>query len=239
MLPLLVIPNLKHAHCNVPTHQLQALAMATGDTTILCTHHDPMETLNARIMTRLYPRSVRHACPMLSTTGGREHFHEWLRRPGFHELPWVALGARVMLTANRDISKGAVNGAVGTIVDLEWGAPPAATAYPGQAASIVLAIKVQLQHSGDVLRFTRTRSEYMYADQGRQYIKSTFPLALAYAMTGHKAQGATITGPVVLQVTDAFAPGLMYVMVSRVQTRDQLHLLQRLTPDMFTPMSAI
>ena len=53
---------------------------------------------------------------------------------------------------------------------------------------------------------------------------------------GHKSQGATLTGRTIVHVSSAFCPGLLYVMLSRVTTRDKLHLLQRLTPDMFQPM---
>ena len=53
---------------------------------------------------------------------------------------------------------------------------------------------------------------------------------------GHKSQGATLTGRTIVHVSNAFCPGLLYVMLSRVTTRAKLHLLQRLTPDMFQPM---
>ncbi len=102
----------------------------------------------------------------------------------------------------------------------------------------------------------------MYDTTGHAFIKSTFPLQLAYAMTGHKSQGATLTGSpatgsthtfichsppssprslprtgtTIINVDSAFCPGLLYVMLSRVTHRSQLRLLQPLTPDMFTPM---
>lgn len=68
------------------------------------------------------------------------------------------------------------------------------------------------------------------------YTKRTFPLALAYALTGHKSQGQTLHGLTVLDVEEAFAPGLMYVALSRVQARSNLRLLRPLAPDMFAPM---
>ncbi len=53
---------------------------------------------------------------------------------------------------------------------------------------------------------------------------------------GHKSQGATLTGRTIIHVSQTFCPGLLYVMLSRVQTRSRMHLLQRLTPSMFHPM---
>ena len=57
-----------------------------------------------------------------------------------------------------------------------------------------------------------------------------------WLLAGHKSQGATLTGCTIINVTDAFCAGLLYVMVSRVQTRANLRLIQKLTPDMFKPM---
>ena len=55
-------------------------------------------------------------------------------------------------------------------------------------------------------------------------------------MTGHKAQGATLTGTTIIKVDSAFCPGLLYVMLSRVTDRRHLRILTPLTPAMFVPM---
>ena len=47
---------------------------------------------------------------------------------------------------------------------------------------------------------------------------------------------ATIEGDVILDVRSAFAPGLLYVMLSRVRCRKQLWIVGKLTPSMFTPI---
>lgn len=214
---------------------VQAMGLAQHDTTILCTHHAPMAALNASIMASLYGRTCE-PCPLTSNTKGHSDLHEWLAKPGFHDLTCVAEGCRVMLTSNRDIARGAVNGATGVVHKIERGAPSPCTHYEGQPSNIVTAVHVRLDHSNDIMRFSRTKCEFDYKHHGKKYVKSSFPLALAYAITGHKAQGATLTGTTVIHVTDVFCPGLMYVMLSRVQTRAQLRLLQPLTPDMFQPM---
>jgi hypothetical protein len=60
---------------------------------------------------------------------------------------------------------------------------------------------------------------------------------LGYAMIGHKSQGATLQNNVAVHVQDAFCAGLMYVMLSRVPSRDRLRIVGCLTPDMFKPLS--
>ncbi len=63
-------------------------------------------------------------------------------------------------------------------------------------------------------------------------------MQLAYAITGHKSQGATLTGPTIVHMQSAFTPGLLYVMLSRVTNRDKLRIVSDgpLSPDLFVPM---
>lgn len=79
-------------------------------------------------------------------------------------------------------------------------------------------IHVRLDGTDEVVRARRveTQQDYMH---GRSWTKVTFPLILAYAMTVHRSQGATLAGPTIMHVRDAFAPGLLYVMLSRVSCR--------------------
>lgn len=89
-----------------------------------------------------------------------------------------------------------------------------------------------------------------------------FILNQGYSLTGHRSQGATITDDVIIHVRNVFAPGwvqwshmlhiislamffifaslvmrrLLYVMLSRVKTRKQLHIVGRLEASMFKPI---
>ena len=56
-----------------------------------------------------------------------------------------------------------------------------------------------------------------------------FPLRLAFACTAHKIQGATIPKPqkVIINVTDTFAAAMVYVMLSRVCTLEQIYILNK------------
>jgi hypothetical protein len=74
--------------------------------------------------------------------------------------------------------------------------------------------------------------------QDKDFTKATFPLLLGYAITAHRAQGATLTGRTIVHVRKAFAPGMVYVMLSRVTTRDNLFIIGHLKPEDFVPATA-
>jgi ATP-dependent exoDNAse (exonuclease V) alpha subunit len=53
-------------------------------------------------------------------------------------------------------------------------------------------------------------------DSQEHFYKTSFPLMLGHAITGHKFQGATISSRVMIHIHEYFAQGLVYVMLSRV-----------------------
>ncbi len=57
------------------------------------------------------------------------------------------------------------------------------------------------------------------------------PLRLAWAVTVHKSQGLTFDG-VIVDVANAFAPGQVYVALSRCRTFEGLQLLSPLSPEL-------
>ena len=111
-------------------------------------------------------------------------------------------------------------------------APPCA----GDAAGPwVHAISVRLWDTGRVVRVTRSVAHQWYHHQ-HACSKRTFPLLLAYAMTAHRCQGATLSGTTILHVRHAFAPTIVYVMLSRATTRANLYVLDGLAPQDFAPI---
>ena len=55
-----------------------------------------------------------------------------------------------------------------------------------------------------------------------------FPVKLAFAATAHKIQGQTVKKPrkVVVDLRSVFQPAMAYVMLSRVESIDQLFILE-------------
>ena len=136
----------------------------------------------------------------------------------------LAVGARVMLRRNLDISDGLVNGARGRIASI-------VTAPDGDE---VLSVDVDFDHGG-----ARTRQEHAGTStitiravngaflglSGRRIVRRQFPLVLAYAMTIHKSQGATERAGVVVSLDRSVnQPCQAYVALSRVQRLEDLIL---------------
>ena len=99
----------------------------------------------------------------------------------------------------------------------------------------IKAILVKVDVSGCVVPVTHNQKLYQRLGD-RNYWKSTFPIALAYAMTIHASQGATISGKCIIHITSSFTVGLGYVVVSRVTDRRNLFVVGGLQPDMFRPI---
>jgi hypothetical protein len=130
-----------------------------------------------------------------------------------------------MLTYNTDLEKGACNGATGTVTEI-GDAPDGSVEW----------VNVLLDTTGCSIKLRRTRVEKQII-RGAKHIKKTFWLTLGYSFTAHKSQGATIPGRCVVLCRNAFAPGMLYVMLSRVTTRKNLRIVGLPRPEDFTPMS--
>jgi hypothetical protein len=96
---------------------------------------------------------------------------------------------------------------------------------------------VKVDFTSEVHKISRSSGQRKFF-MGKLFERRTFPLQLAYAITGHKSQGQTFKGRCFAFVRDGFVPGLLYVMLSRVNKQSNLYLFPRqaLTPDDFKPM---
>lgn len=116
----------------------------------------------------------------------------------------LAIGAQVMLTKNLDFDKGLVNGSRGVVVEFVNGRPVVVFDC-GEKCEISQAI------------FER--------EKGKSVIKrQQYPLILAWAITIHKCQGATLTN-VITDLSKVFCNAQSYVTLSRVKTLEGLFLL--------------
>jgi len=123
-------------------------------------------------------------------------------------------GARVMALAN-DPARRWVNGSVGTVTDLDAGGA---------------TVKLDRGGRAEIEAFTWERVRYRFDEAtGRieAQVVGTYtqlPLAPAWALTMHKAQGLTLEDVRIDFADGAFAPGQAYVALSRARSLDGLSL---------------
>lgn len=143
-----------------------------------------------------------------------------------HNSLALCRGGRVMLTENLWTEAGLVNGAMGVIYDIAW---PADVEDPRQTLPFVVLVKMD-QYSGpacmygdlsrDIVPIFLSKREF---EKGKAVCSRTqFPLTIAYAITVHKSQGATLDQAVLNIATRQFTAGLTYVAVSRVKKLEGL-----------------
>jgi len=138
----------------------------------------------------------------------------------------LKLGARVMFTANdRNMPRRWMNGTLGKVVQFE-------------TDSITVELDVsnhqttKLRHLVEVPIFSWESYQYEY-DEKENQIKPVvngkfeqFPLMLAWAVTIHKSQGKTLEKVRVDLTGGSFAPGQVYVALSRCTTLEGIELEQ-------------
>ena len=152
---------------------------------------------------------------------------------GLHSVLKLAIGARVMLTTNIDVSDGLVNGAQGEVVHI--------VINIDNNIYKVTHVLVKFDHSRVGAKAKRCSHFHIYSDavpltrhetvflakgkRGSEITRLQFPLTLAWATTIHKVQGLTLDEIVVDMKGGRFCPGQAYVAFSRVKKLDGLHIL--------------
>jgi ATP-dependent DNA helicase PIF1 len=138
----------------------------------------------------------------------------------------LKLGARVMFTANdRNMPRRWMNGTLGKVVQFET-----------DSITVELDISnhqtTKLRHLVEVPIFSWESYQYEY-DEKENQIKPVvngkfeqFPLMLAWAVTIHKSQGKTLEKVRVDLTGGSFAPGQVYVALSRCTTLEGIELQQ-------------
>lgn len=233
-----------------------AQAVIDAGATVLCTHKCDVHMYNTLIFERLFCSGAPRTCTCPATASGRPYactcghvyhiepivhptpdalslatitgFADWASdaQHKHHLLRCVASGCKVLLRSNMDFSAGATNGSAGRVTCVMRTAAGAVT-------KVLVRLDAATTDAADVvISQNHIRRTYQF---GGQYAQHTHALELGYAMTAHKAQGATIPSHVLLHVRTAFAPGQLYVMLSRVTERQFLHILTPLTPGHFVP----
>ncbi len=119
----------------------------------------------------------------------------------------LKVGAQVMLIANIDTDAGLVNGSRGVVVNME------------REAGELLPV-VQFKNG---VKMPIGRWSWTNVDE-EDIARSQIPLRLAYAVTIHKCQGATLDCGLVDIGKSTFECGQAYVALSRVKSLDSLYV---------------
>ena len=150
---------------------------------------------------------------------------------GLDSVLKLAIGARVMLTANVDVSDGLVNGARGEVVHIVTNNNNKVTTVLIKFDNDRVGLKA-IQTSPYRATYSNAvpiaKYEVVFCAKGRRGSEITrlqFPLTLAWATTIHKVQGLTLDKIVVDMKGGRFSPGQAYVAFSRVKTLQGLHIL--------------
>lgn len=128
-------------------------------------------------------------------------------------------GERVIFTVNDVIHNQYQNGTMGTV-----------------CACFSDHVLVQIDGGPALNVYPHTWTLYSYKSSGGKLIKSEagtecqIPLKAAYAITVHKAQGKTVDAAIVSPRT--FAPGQLYVALSRVRSPSGLRLTEPVSAEM-------
>lgn len=133
-----------------------------------------------------------------------------------------------MLLRNIYTKQGLVNGALGRVEHIQFSniSDSKGMKYPAKIyilfdnSSIGCILQDPMYHNA--IPIEQCDQEYFY--KGRSVIRRQFPLTLAWAISIHKSQGATLNSIYCDIGTNIFEHGMAYVALSRVKTLDGLHL---------------
>ena len=168
----------------------------------------------------------------------------------------LKIGAKVMMTYNVDTIDGLTNGARGELIgwEVDESSPERRVKRlyvhfieekvgkeKRKHCHITPSLrKLQLQHP-DKLPTPVDRLEFKYSNSNSrtssENIAINFPLRLCFATTGHRIQGQTVKKPnnLVVNLKKVFQAALSYVIISRVQSLNQIYFIDDVYPEKIYP----
>ena len=176
--------------------------------------------------------------PLIDATGA-------IRNTPLQKEIRLKIGAKVMLTYNIDTCDCLTNGSFGKVMGFKFGKDGTVTRvivhfYDEECGREKRKNHLQLQNQYPGFHPTPIEMiEFHYSLSKKQSTgvrNSTvtqFPLRLAFAATAHKVQGQTVKKPnsLVLDLRTVRESAQAYVMLSRVQSLEQLFILESLPAD--------
>lgn len=132
----------------------------------------------------------------------------------------LKVGAQVVLLKNLDFARKLVNGSRGVVVDFVWNT--SCSANDERIPTTAFAPVVEFTNG-----IRRTLSKEVWTvkmDSKRSATRVQYPLALAWALTIHKAQGMTLS-KVQMKLSQVWETGQAYVALSRATSESGLYLI--------------
>lgn len=171
--------------------------------TRLYTHNMDVDALNRGMLAKLEGKTHRFH---MTDTGDKYRVDQMKRNLLCPELLELKVGAEVMFCAN-NFEEGFVNGTRGRIVRFSNNGNPVVLTTDGKEIT-----------AGD-------HTWRMFHDKGFEIASVTQkPLRLAWAVTVHKSQGLSLDSAII-DLSQAFTPGMGYVALSRVRSLEGLYLV--------------
>ena len=132
-------------------------------------------------------------------------------------------GAQIMCITNLDMDEGICNGSTGVIEDFIYKVPETFKDITSDLGLHMLKIYCPIvRFSNGVVRSIEPNP--IISEQMIGAVVFQLPIILAWAITIHKSQGATLDYAVINIGQRIFAPGQAYVALSRVRSLDGLYL---------------
>lgn len=190
----------------------------------------PLTTVDAEYMIQKEDKSgyvtVRH-----SDLPVEEDIREIMLPSAYDSQLQFKVGAKVVFTKSSKFW-GYVNGDMGTIMDFNG---EYFTIRLNESGNVVCCPNPQDRYKSSQLtdyRYDMTYDEVKHKlVRVRPYVQRTtqFPIKLGYAFTIHKAQGQTYDKVIIDLASHIFAPGQLYVALSRARSLDGLYLTRPVT----------
>lgn len=171
--------------------------------TRLYTHNVDVDALNRGMLAKLPGEQRRY---QMITSGDKYKVEAMKRNLLVPEVLELKVNAEVMFCAN-NFKEGFVNGTRARVVRFSNAGNPVVLTTDGAEISV------------------QPHSWYTYNDSGNHVVAevSQYPLRLAWAVTVHKSQGLSLDAALI-DLSQAFTPGMGYVALSRVRSLEGLYL---------------
>jgi ATP-dependent exoDNAse (exonuclease V) alpha subunit len=205
--------------------------------TILTSHREERDMYNTVMLKNLFPPEDVIDIPCISwckkapSMAHHPDLKGWLADDNFHELPAVAIGARVLNTRTQKDGRGRLvaNGSIGTVTAIR----------KSKKQGYVTRIDVLFDDDPSQTPFGFNMNHCKSFDHlTHRVTKKTFTLVLAYAMTIHKSQGCTLRNKTLVHLRGVFAYGQTYVALSRTDTRANLRIVNGIASSTCLPIPA-